>query len=58
MPSAPSLPVRSRSSANDSAMVMAGDSEMIGKMKYAGPMVSALNSSIWPPAPNNPIVMP
>ena len=39
-------------------MVMAGDSEMIGKMKYAGPMVSALNSSIWPPAPNKPMVMP
>jgi len=33
MPSAPSFPVRSRSSANDITMVMAGESEMIGKMK-------------------------
>jgi hypothetical protein len=58
MPSAPSLPVRSRSSANDSAIVIAGDSEMMGKMNYAGPMVSALNSSIWPPAPNKPMMRP
>src|SRR5678815_5263095 len=58
MPSAPAGSARSRSIRNDITMVMAGDNEMIGKMKYAGPMVSALNSSIWPPAPNNPMVRP
>ena len=58
MPSAPIHPVRSRNSANDSTMVMTGDSEMIGKMKYAGPIVSALNSSICPPAPSRPIARP
>jgi hypothetical protein len=33
MPVTPSLPVRSLSSAYDSAIVSAGDSEMIGKIR-------------------------
>ncbi len=40
MPIAPSLVVRSRSSRYESAIVTTGDSEMTGKIRYAGPFVS------------------
>ena len=58
MPSMPSLPVRSLSNANDSAIVTAGDSEMIGKIRYGGPTRTAWNSSSCPPAPSRPIARP
>ena len=41
MPSAPIKPVRSFSSPSESAIVIAGDNEMIGKMRYGGPMRTA-----------------
>ena len=41
MPSTPSLPVRSPSRVYESRMVTAGDSEMIGKMRYGGPTRTA-----------------
>ncbi len=39
-------------------MVSAGDSEINGKIRYVGPILTAWNSSIWPPAPRMPMARP
>src|ERR1700730_8697976 len=54
-PSAPTLVTRSLRNSIDNAMVITGDNAMIGKIRYVGPVCTAWNSSICPPAPVNPI---
>jgi len=49
---------RSRSKKVAMITVIPGDKATIGKIRYAGPMVSALNSTSGPPAPVNPISNP
>jgi hypothetical protein len=50
--------VRSCSSAIDRATVTTGDSEITGKIRYAGPVLTAWNNNICPPAPRRPIRAP
>ena len=44
----------SRKNAMDRAMVTTGDNAMTGKIRYVGPVCTAWNSNICPPATVNP----
>jgi hypothetical protein len=57
-PTAASALIRSRSRTMAMITVIAGEIDTIGKMRYAGPMVSAWKSSSCPPAPVSPISSP
>ena len=57
-PQAARRATRSRRMTTAMRTVMAGEIEITGKIRYAGPMVSALKSSSWPPAPVRPTMSP